>query len=89
MLNFNNAEKTVSFDIGVVTIENTSNKDKTLEVYVPNRYNALTTIPAGGKVIINSQSSGESFMYLTQDDGELKVSIVPAVAKVVENQDNA
>lgn len=81
MLKFDD-NKEATLNVGIITMKNVSNHDKTVEIYVPNRYDAFTVIPAGCKLTVASNSSGESFMYLAQADDDLTVELKEAAAVV-------
>ena len=60
---------------GKVTVENTASSAKNLNIYVANRDGVAMSIPAGETVEITTLSAGETFMYLSQSDDELKVEL--------------
>ena len=65
-----------TFDIhtGIVVLENTTNSDQTVFIYVDNKSEFPTVLPAKKKLQIKADSSSEAFYYLSQQSKEITVS---------------
>lgn len=65
---------------GKVKIVNTSEFEKTITVYVPNKDSVPCTIPVGCTVEVTTVSAGETFMYLNQAQEGLEMTVEPVAA---------
>lgn len=68
----------VELAAGTVTIVNAGKKAAPLGIYVPNRDTVFVSMPAGKTLKVETQSAGETFMYMSQASDKLTVSFAKA-----------
>lgn len=59
---------------GTVKVENVSDADVSMSIYVSNKDSVPCNVPAGAKVTITTLSAGETYFYLNQASESLSVT---------------